>query len=514
METAPLSTKAQTLNGATARQPEVEMQLQLEEIEATLLAAVITKLRVERLIDGGNEGEQGLFGIGVAGEPGGMEPQVVEYTGELLSQEITRYNQRAARTNGLLLPNPKISQRRMFDRLFRMGKLQALLDDQAVEEIEVNAPDRVFVILAGRGKKLTNVRFRDDEEVLALVKRMAASGGRHVDEASPLLDLQLPGGERLNVVIPPIARHVTVTIRKHNPTINSLEELVERGTLSRPAATFLAACVAAHLNLLVCGGTGTGKTSMLNCLGSKIDRQERVVVIEEIAELQIERVVTDTVALQTRPANIEGQGEIALWSLIKNSLRMRPTWIVVGEVRGTEALEMLLAITSGHAGMCTLHADDPFAALDRLATLAGMSRESPDEGRLTSLIARAIKIVVHLRHDLITGQRVVSSILEVTGREEGKVLGNEIFHLKEAETGQPKLVWTGTMPRCLPQLEAVGLDWEKQIADQKEDTYYGETISEEAGLAAPVLPRINSGGVRNGSRKTVSAGIGRGRGIG
>lgn len=486
---------------------EFEMQSQIEEVEGTLLAAVITKLRIERLIESGNEQDQGLFGVELVNAADGLNSEVAQYTRELLGQEITRYNQRAARTNGLVLPNPKTSQRRMFDRLFRMGKLQPLLDDPAVEEIEVNAPDKVFVILAHKGKKLTNLRFRDDEEVLALVKRMAASAGRHIDEASPLLDLQLPGGERLNIVIPPIARHVTVTIRKHNPTINSLEELVERGTLSRPAAIFLAACVAAHQNVLVCGGTGTGKTSMLNCLGSKIDRQERVVVIEEIAELQIERVVSDTVALQTRPANIEGQGEIALWALIKNSLRMRPTWLIVGEVRGTEALEMLLAITSGHAGMCTLHADDPYSALDRLATLAGMSKESPDEGRLTSLIAKAIKIIVHLRHDLTTGKRLVSSVLEVTGREEGKVLGNEIFYLKENENGLPQLTWTGTMPRCLAQLEAVGLNWENQVAAQQVVSTTGETLSPQ-GIASVAL-EVGSGSSRKGNRKTVSAGGGR-----
>lgn len=450
-------------NGPQSKNQQNDIQVQIEEIETILRAAVITKLRVERLVEGDNDGDQTLFGIGLVGIPGGISPELVDYTNELLAQEISRYNQRAARTNSLLLPNPKVSQRRMFDQLFRMGKLQPFLDDEAVEEVEVNAPDKVFVILTDRGKKLTNVRFRDDEEVLALVKRLAAIGGRHVDEASPILDLQLPGGERLNVVIPPIAHHVTVTIRKHNKQINSLEELVERGTLTRPAATFLSACVAAHLNTLVCGGTGTGKTSMLNCLGSKINRQERVVVIEEIAELQIEQVVNDVVALQTRPANIEGQGEIALWALIKNSLRMRPTWIVVGEVRGTEALQMLLAITSGHAGMCTLHADDPYSALDRLATLSGMSSESPDEQRLTSLIAKAIKIVIHLRHDLTTGKRLVSSIMEITGREEGKVLGNEIFHLVEGKDDKPCLAWTGTLPRSLPQLEAVGLNWESQI---------------------------------------------------
>ena len=276
----------------------------------------------------------------------------------------------------------------MFDRLFKLGKLQPLLDDPAIEEIKVNAPDKVWVIVRGSGggnRKVTGVKFRDDEETLELVKRIASVLGRRVDEASPILDLQLPGGERLNVVIPPIAPHVTLTIRKHSEQINSLEELVRLGTLTLAAKNFLSACVKAHLNILVTGSTGSGKTSMLNCLGAKINRSERAVIIEETAELQIHKVVEDAVTLQTRPANIEGQGEVTLWQLVKSSLRMRPNWLILGEIRGAEALETLLAISSGHAGLCTLHASDPYLALERLAFLAAMSKDSPDPVRIKLL---------------------------------------------------------------------------------------------------------------------------------
>ncbi len=460
----------------------------IEEIEAELLGAVITKLRLESVITS-DEG-QNLTGSDLFGINSGVRPEVAEYTSRLLLEEISRYNSRAARTNRPLLPQPELSRQRMFDRLFRLGKLQPLLDDPQVEEIIVDSPEKVFIILSnnfttaaanngdsrakkGPNKQRIKLRFRDNEEVLSIVKRIAATAGRHVDEANPLLDLQLPGGERLHVVIPPVSRNVAVTIRKHSQQINSLEELVKRGTLSRPAATFLSACVAAHLNILVSGGTATGKTSMLNCLGSKIDSGERVVVIEETAELQIERVVSDTVAMQARPANIEGKGEISLGDLVRNSLRMRPSWIVVGEVRGAEALMMLLALTSGHAGMATVHADNPKAALTRLKTLAGMARESPQEQVLTDLIVGAIQIVICLKHDPSTGRRLVSSIWEVSGQENGQPLGNEIFALRQLnqavrEGSQPYLYWTGTMPRCFWQLEEVGLDWERQITASQE----------------------------------------------
>jgi pilus assembly protein CpaF len=446
------------LMASPERELERKLELQIDAIEAEIMASVVTRLRFDRLVE---ETDTSDFFPGSLGSP---NAELAEYANKLLAEEVAKYNQRASRLKQPVLPNPKISQRRMFDRLFRMGKLQPLLDDPDVEEIEINRPDQVFAIKAGKGKFLTKVRFRDNEEVLMLVKRLAASGGRHLDEASPILDVQLPGGERLNAVIPPIARNVVVTIRKHSHVISNLEELVERNTLSLAAATFLSACVSARLNLLICGGTATGKTTFLNALGSKVSRTDRVVVIEEVAELQIERVVEDTVCLQSRPANIEGQGEINLWSLVKNSLRMRPVWIVVGEVRGTEALEMLLAITSGHSGMCTLHADSPYAALDRLVTLAGMSKESPDEERLNSLIAGGIRIVVHLKNDFSTGERKVTSIMEVTGRDGSKVLGNEIFKLTEDGEGGEKLAWTGTLPRCIHELEVVGLDWEKHIS--------------------------------------------------
>ncbi len=297
----------------------------------------------------------------------------------------------------------------------------------------------------------------------------------------------------MNVVIPPVTRHVALTIRKHSPQINSLEEQVKRGTLSRSAANFLAACVKARLSILVCGPTASGKTSMLNCLAAEIHPLDRVIVIEEIAELRIGvesplsrhgEVVRDVVTMEARPKNMEGSGEITLGDLVKNSLRQRPNWIVVGEVRGAEAFYMLLGLTSGHAGMCTLHAQNPAEALNRVKMLAGLSLERPDGQILAQMVSSAIKLVVHLKHDIRTDQRLVSSIIEVTGEgHSGKIQSQEIFSLKKmirvaqnsdhshSSSLSPKetqqLAWNGVKPFYLEALEEIGLDWNGQIVEEE-----------------------------------------------
>lgn len=441
----------------------------IEEIEAGIMAAVIARLRDQGFATDADE-RAAIFGMGVLGLPGGLNSELAQRARQLLEELTNAYQTRALKLNQAttpLLPNPKRSIQQMFDRLFRLGKLQPLLDDPTIEEVKVNAPDSIWVIVKGQNggnRKVTSFKFRTDEEVLELVKRVASVLGRRVDEASPILDLQLPGGERLNAVIPPITPHVTLTIRKHSDQISSLEELVRRGTMTLSCKNFLSACVKAHQNILVTGGTGCGKTSLLNCLGAKINRQERAVIIEETSELQIHKVVEDAVTLQTRPANIEGNGEVTLWQLVKSSLRMRPNWLVLGEIRGSEAMETLLAISSGHAGMCTLHASDPYMALERLAFLAGMSRESPDPNRVNSLIAKAINIVVHLKQEEVTGKRYLNSIIEVVGYD-NKVQANEIFGRNQSgeDNEDGELRWTNTLPKCLESLRAVGLDWEKHI---------------------------------------------------
>jgi pilus assembly protein CpaF len=432
-----------------------------EEIENQLLAEIAGLLR-ENPRPGGSlgSGALGLPLVATLEEAAGETALPVQ---ELIATRTALYNERAARAGQPLLPDPELSTRRIFDRLLRFGKLTPLLDDPRIEEIEINAPDCVFVVLRDGHKRRLRLSFNGDEEVLLLVKRLAALQGRHIDEASPLLNLQIPGGHRLNVAIPEITPHVVVTIRKHTGSVMGLEELVRLGTLPGPSARFLAAAVKARLNILVCGGTSCGKTTLLNSLAAAIPAGDRVVVVEETAELMVHRVVEDVVTMQVRHPNIEGRGGIELWDLVRNALRQRPRWIIVGEILGREALVTLLSLTSGHSGLCTLHADDPYSAIERLGTLAGLAPESPDEARLNSLISRAFQLVVHLRLDPAGGRRRLTGIAEVAGREGSRVLLNPLFETVEEAGGEEHLHWSGTLPRCLRKLEQAGLSWERDV---------------------------------------------------
>ncbi|MCA9846433.1 MAG: CpaF family protein, partial [Dehalococcoidia bacterium] len=268
----------------------------------------------------------------------------------------------AAERRALTLGQPPFADRadlarRLLADLLGLGPLQPLLDDPAIEEIIVNGPRRVFVIADGR-KELTEITLADDAELLRLVRRAIGPLGGRLDETSPMVDARLPDGSRLNAVIPPLATGAThVTIRKFLQRARTLDDLVGLGTLTPEAAAFLQACVRAGLNILISGGTGSGKTTCLKALGAAIPgMRERVITIEETGELQLESVLPDCVALNARLANVEGEGGVSIRALVRNALRMRPTRIIVGEVRGDEALDMLSAMNSGHEGsMCTLH---------------------------------------------------------------------------------------------------------------------------------------------------------------
>jgi pilus assembly protein CpaF len=268
-----------------------------------------------------------------------------------------------------------------------------------------------------------------------------------------MVDARLADGSRLNAVIPPLTSGAThVTIRKFLLRARTLDDLVTLETLTPEAAAFLEAAVRAGLNMLISGGTGSGKTTCLNALGASVSGlDERVVTIEETAELQLEPVLPDCVALQARLANVEGAGGVSIRLLVKNALRMRPTRIVVGEVRGAEALDMLTAMNSGHEGsMCTIHANGPREALSKLRTYALMAEEALPAQAVTEMIAEAIQLVVHLRMDA-TGRRLVSSIYEVTGLEGDAVAGSELFALEGG-----RLHWTGIRPRREARLLAAG----------------------------------------------------------
>ncbi len=370
----------------------------------------------------------------------------------LVSSRIATENRRAASLGIPGVDDPERLARRILDELLGLGPLQPLLDDPEVEEIIVNGPERVFAISGGR-KRLSEVVFESDEQLLALLRRAIGPLGRRLDETSPMVDARLPDGSRLNAVIPPLAQGGThATIRKFVLRARTLDDLVALDMLTAEAASFLEAAVRAGLNMLIAGGTGSGKTTCLNALGACVSGlTERLVTIEETAELQLQPVLPDAVALQARPANLEGAGGIPIRALVKNALRMRPTRIVVGEVRGGEALDMLTAMNSGHAGsMCTIHANGPREALTKLRTYALMAEESLPAQAVTEMIAEAVELVVHLRMEP-SGRRLVSAIYEVTGLEGDAVSGTELFSLEEG-----RLRWSGIRSRRSARLLQAG----------------------------------------------------------
>lgn len=375
----------------------------------------------------------------------------------LIHEHVSAYQRRAATTNSQLLPDPDDTERRLFDGLLRLGILQPFMDAPAVEEIICNGPHRVFVIESGQKRLVSDLYFDDDDELRQLVKRLIGSVGRRLDESSPMVDARLPSGARLNAAIPPATtRWCCVTIRKFLLRAHSLEQLVALGTLTEAAAQFLDAAVQAGVNILVSGSTGAGKTTMLNALGASIaSLDERIITIEEVAELQLDRQLPDCVALQARAGNVEGLGEIRIRDLVRNALRMRPTRIIVGEVRGAEALDMLLAMNTGHEGsLATIHGNSPRDALDRLVTLAMMAEERLSNEALTKMVARTIDLVLQLRFEPRTGRRRLVSIFEVTGLEGDVITGNDLWAL---DPKQGRLTWTGIQPRCLTKMAAKGI---------------------------------------------------------
>ena len=366
-------------------------------------------------------------------------------------------HQRAARTaGGVVLPDEAATEGRLVDSLLKLGILQPLLDDGSIEEIEVNGPSRVFVVRDGRTELVPDLYFDDDEELRRLAKRIIGPLGRRLDEASPLVDVRLPDGSRLNAVIPPASEFTAVTIRKFLLRAQSLDQLVRLGTLPTAVARFLDAAVRAGVNILVSGPTGSGKTTLLNALGAAIaGPDERVVVVEETAELKLSKL-PNAVSLQGRAANVEGAGEITIRDLVRNALRMRPTRIVVGEVRGAEALDMLDAMNTGHDGsLTTIHGNSPRDALARLRMLALRAEERVPAEALSEMIAATIGLVVQLRLDPRSGERRVVAVFEVTGLEGTTLVGQDLW--KRDEAG--RLEWTGQQPRCLERLTARGIDY-------------------------------------------------------
>jgi pilus assembly protein CpaF len=306
-----------------------------------------------------------------------------------------------------------------------LGPLEPLLADPAVDEVMVNGPGSVYVERGGQLSRVP-VEFRGEAELMHAIERVLAPLGRRVDEASPLCDARLADGSRVNVVIPPLSLSgPCLTIRRFRREGFSLRDLVARGTLPPPLAEVLAVCVAARASILVSGGTGSGKTTTLNALSGAIPGEERIVTIEDAAELRLRQ--RHVVRLEARPANLEGRGEVTIRQLVKNALRMRPDRIVVGEVRGPEALDMLQALNTGHDGsLTTVHANSPADALRRVETLALMAGVGLPHGAIRDQVAGAIDLVVHQRR-LGDGSRVVDSVVEVLRTDDGSEGVREMY---------------------------------------------------------------------------------------
>ena len=354
----------------------------------------------------------------------------------------------------------------MFDEALRLGPLEDLLADDSVNEIMVNGPHQVYVERGGR-LQLTDLQFSDDASVLAIIERIVAPLGRRIDESQPYVDARLSDGSRVNAIIPPLSLSgPSITIRKFAKRKLTVEDFIRFGTWSANAAKFLDVCVKLRKNIVVAGGTGSGKTTLLNLLSSFIPPTERIVTVEDAAELKLEQ--PHVVRLEARPPNVEGKGAVTIRDLVKNCLRMRPDRIIVGECRGGEALDMLQAMNTGHDGsLTTVHANSPRDVVSRLETMVLMSGMELPSRAIREQIASAIDIIVH-ESRLADGSRKVTAITEVTGLEGQQIVMQDLFTFKQAgidENGKilGEFKPTGAMPTFFDTLKYRGMNLDPGI---------------------------------------------------
>lgn len=372
---------------------------------------------------------------------------------DLFEQILTEEN--------IVLSRPE--RQRLFEQItaeiLGLGPLQPLLEDESITEIMVNGPKNIYVERKGKIHRVP-VTFESNDHVMRIIDRIVAPLGRRIDESSPYVDARLPDGSRVNAVIPPISLvGPTLTIRKFSKNPITVEQLVQFGTLTPEAIQFLKACVEARINVVISGGTGSGKTTLLNILSSFIPSDERILTIENAAELQLrqEHVVT----LESRPANIEGRGEITIRQLVVNALRMRPDRIVVGEIRDEAALDMLQAMNTGHDGsMTTAHSNSPRDTLSRLETMTLMAGMDLPVRAIREQITSAVDLVVH-QERLRDGSRKVVYITEVSGMEGDVITTTDIFMFEQTGVENGKVIGrlrpTGLRPKFMEKIEAAGI---------------------------------------------------------
>jgi pilus assembly protein CpaF len=385
----------------------------------------------------------------VAADPAALRERVVADIRRHLSQE-----------SGLSRDDRERITAELADDILGHGPLERLLADDSVSEIMVNGPYEVWVERQGRLYP-TSVRFNDESHLRRIINKIVAQVGRRVDESSPMVDARLPDGSRVNVIIPPLSLSgPLLTIRKFARDRYSLEDLVRIGTLTTETVEFLSRCVQAKLNVLVSGGSGAGKTTLLNALSQEIPDSERIVTVEDAAELRLAQ--RHTLRLEARPSNIEGEGEVTIRDLVRNSLRMRPDRIVVGEIRGAEALDMLQAMNTGHEGsLSTVHANSPRDALSRVETMVLMAGFELPLRAIRQQISAALDLLVHLER-LEDGSRRVTSITEVQRMEADVITLQELFAFKVAGLTDERVVVgsllpTGLRPAFLHKFERRGV---------------------------------------------------------
>lgn len=349
---------------------------------------------------------------------------------------------------------------KLISEILGLGPIEPLLKDPSVTEVMVNGPDSIYIERKGRLQK-TDVRFRNTEHLMHIIDRIVTAVGRRVDESSPMVDARLADGSRVNVIIPPLSlTGPCVTIRKFSKDVLTVDKMIEFGSFDQRMAEFLEDCVKGRLNIVVSGGTGSGKTTLLNVLSSYVPATERIVTLEDSAELQLKQ--DHVVTLETRPPNIEGEGEVTMRDLVRNALRMRPDRIIVGECRTGEALDMLQAMNTGHDGsMTTAHANSARDALSRLETMVLMSGMELPLRAIRSQIASAVDIIVQIAR-LRDGSRKIINIAEVTGMEGDIITLQDLFYFENHGVDQDgritgAFLTSGLRPLCTEKLAMNGV---------------------------------------------------------
>ncbi|MBL8816939.1 MAG: CpaF family protein [Planctomyces sp.] len=385
-----------------------------------------------------------------------------ELEGESLRREIRVVVEHLCDTENPMLNRSERERlvEEVLDEAFGFGPLEILLKEEGVADIMINGPKHVFIEKGGRIQK-SDVTFRDNDHLLQILDRIVSKVGRRVDETSPMVDARLPDGSRLNAIIPPLALDgPSLTIRRFGSNPLTLEDLLKFGAFTPEMVMFLEGGMKARLNMIISGGTGSGKTTLLNTLSSFISNENRIITIEDAAELQLQQ--EHVLRLETRPPNIEGKGRVTATDLVKNALRMRPDRIIIGECRGGETLDMLQAMNTGHDGsLTTVHANNPRDAISRIETLINMSGIELPLAAIRKQIASAVHLIIQANR-LQGGPRKVTYITEVVGMEGETIVMQDIFRfvqdgIREDGKAFGHFESTGVRPKCIEQLESSGI---------------------------------------------------------